>query len=55
MGRLFIPAADKQDKMASSFKAAMAKLAVLGQNRAKLTDCSDVVPAASKTKVKPAR
>lgn len=41
--------------MASSFKAAMAKLAVLGHNTNNLIDCSDVVPATVKTPVKPAR
>ncbi|KAJ6554811.1 heme peroxidase [Mycena capillaripes] len=45
---------NKQEFMASSFKAAMAKLAVLGHNRANLIDCSDVVPATVKTPVKPA-
>lgn len=30
--------------MASSFKAAMAKLAVLGQNTANMVDCSEVIP-----------
>lgn len=30
--------------MASSFAAAMAKLAVLGQNVNKMIDCSDVIP-----------
>ncbi|EJF61830.1 manganese peroxidase [Dichomitus squalens] len=35
---------DKQDFMASSFKAAMAKLAVLGHNTNDLVDCSAVVP-----------
>lgn len=28
----------------SSFKSAMAKLAVVGQNKAKLIDCSEAVP-----------
>lgn len=28
----------------SSFKSAMAKLAIVGQNRAKLVDCSEAVP-----------
>ncbi|PPQ85500.1 hypothetical protein CVT25_006580 [Psilocybe cyanescens] len=35
---------DNQQRMVTEFKAAMAKLQVLGQNRAKLIDCSDVVP-----------
>ena len=30
--------------MVSEFKAAMAKLQVLGQNTRRLIDCSDVVP-----------
>lgn len=54
-GSIIYLAADKQDHMAASFKAAMAKLAVLGQKRSKLIDCSDVVPATVKTKVKSAR
>ncbi|KIP07900.1 fungal class II heme-containing peroxidase [Phlebiopsis gigantea 11061_1 CR5-6] len=36
---------NEQAFMAASFKAAMAKLAVLGHDRADLVDCSDVVPA----------
>jgi manganese peroxidase len=40
--------------MASSFKAAMSKLAVLGHNRNALIDCSDVVPAPSTAAVKSA-
>jgi manganese peroxidase len=34
----------QQAKMQSEFKAAMAKLAVIGQDRSKLIDCSDVIP-----------
>jgi manganese peroxidase len=30
--------------MASSFAAAMAKLAVLGQDTSKMVDCSDLIP-----------
>ncbi|KAJ7190001.1 manganese peroxidase [Mycena pura] len=45
---------NKQDFMAASFQAAMAKLAVLGQDRNKLIDCSDVVPATVQAHVKPA-
>ncbi|KAJ7094788.1 manganese peroxidase [Mycena epipterygia] len=45
---------NEQDLMTTSFKAAMAKLAILGHNRADLIDCSDVVPATVKTPVKPA-
>ncbi|KAJ7906776.1 manganese peroxidase 3, partial [Mycena leptocephala] len=36
--------ANDQAKMASAFRAAMAKMAVIGQNTAKLIDCSDVIP-----------
>ncbi|KAJ7106689.1 substrate-free manganese peroxidase [Mycena epipterygia] len=45
---------NEQELMALSFKAAMAKLAVLGHNPADLIDCSDVVPAVVKTPVKAA-
>jgi manganese peroxidase len=45
---------NQQEFMASSFKAAMAKLAVLGHNRNSLIDCSDVVPPASTVAVKAA-
>ena len=31
--------------MANDFRAAMAKLATLGQDRGKLMDCSEVIPA----------
>lgn len=34
---------DNQAQMMSSFKAAMAKLAVLGQDVSQMVDCSDVV------------
>ncbi|KAJ7484858.1 manganese peroxidase [Mycena galericulata] len=40
--------------MAASFKAAMAKLAILGHNRAALIDCSDVVPKPAPSTGKPA-
>ncbi|KAJ6628150.1 manganese peroxidase [Mycena sp. CBHHK59/15] len=43
---------NEQELMALSFKAAMAKLAVLGHTRSNLIDCSDVVPATVKTPVK---
>ena len=33
---------DDQNRMMSQFKAAMAKLQVLGQDTSKLIDCSDV-------------
>ncbi|KAF7354119.1 Manganese peroxidase [Mycena venus] len=45
---------NQQELMAASFKAAMAKLAVLGHNPKNLIDCSDVVPPTVKTPVKPA-
>ncbi|KAJ6571268.1 manganese peroxidase [Mycena capillaripes] len=45
---------NQQELMALSFKAAMAKLAILGHNRANLIDCSDVVPATVRTPVKAA-
>lgn len=35
---------DNQAKLQSAFKAAMDKLATLGQDRSKLIDCSDVIP-----------
>ncbi|KAI0767406.1 fungal versatile peroxidase from pleurotus Eryngii [Fomes fomentarius] len=47
-----------QDRMVSRFTAAMAKMAVLGQDVNTLTDCSDVIPTAptlaSKSAVLPA-
>lgn len=45
---------NEQDFMASSFKAAMSKMAILGHNRADLIDCSDVVPATVGAVTKPA-
>ncbi|KXN90156.1 Versatile peroxidase VPL1 [Leucoagaricus sp. SymC.cos] len=36
--------ATNQDKMASEFKAAMLKLSLLGQDRSKMVDCSEVIP-----------
>ncbi|EIN09043.1 manganese peroxidase isozyme 2 precursor [Punctularia strigosozonata HHB-11173 SS5] len=45
---------NQQDFMATSFKNAFEKLAVLGQNTKKLIDCSDAVPPASTVAVKPA-
>ncbi|KAJ7455092.1 manganese peroxidase [Mycena latifolia] len=45
---------NKQDYMAASFKAAMAKLAVLGHKRSDLMDCSEVVPDTVNKPVKPA-
>ncbi|KAF9476395.1 manganese peroxidase 1 [Pholiota conissans] len=38
---------NNQNRMVTQFKAAMAKLQVLGQNKAKLIDCSDVIPQAA--------
>ncbi|KAH8101870.1 manganese peroxidase isozyme precursor [Cristinia sonorae] len=35
---------NNQAKLQSAFKAAMAKLAVLGQNTRRMVDCSDVIP-----------
>ncbi|KAL0956143.1 hypothetical protein HGRIS_002306 [Hohenbuehelia grisea] len=35
---------DNQAKLQSVFKASMLKLSLLGQNKAKLVDCSDVIP-----------
>ncbi|KAF5312917.1 hypothetical protein D9619_003812 [Psilocybe cf. subviscida] len=37
---------NNQQRMTSQFKAAMAKMQVLGQNAHLLTDCSDVIPIA---------
>jgi manganese peroxidase len=45
---------NEQQLMANSFKAAMAKLAVLGHNTRDLIDCSEVVPPASTVAVAPA-
>ncbi|KAJ3535162.1 hypothetical protein NM688_g7017 [Phlebia brevispora] len=45
---------NEEDFMATSFKAAMAKLAVLGHNTNDLIDCSDVVPAPKPAVKKPA-
>jgi len=35
---------NKQTNMATAFRSAMAKMAILGQNRNALVDCSDVIP-----------
>lgn len=45
---------NEQELMAQSFKAAMAKLAILGHSRSSLIDCSDVVPAPKPAVKKPA-
>ncbi|TFK70626.1 manganese peroxidase 1 [Pluteus cervinus] len=39
------------DLMVSRFRAAMSKLATLGQNRKRLIDCSEVIPVPKNTKV----
>ncbi|KAJ7155167.1 putative versatile peroxidase [Mycena filopes] len=35
---------NNQSKMQTEFRAAMSKMALIGQNRAKMVDCSDVIP-----------
>lgn len=45
---------NEQDFMASSFKAAMSKLAILGHQRQDLIDCSTVVPKPKPAVNKPA-
>ncbi|KAJ7236595.1 manganese peroxidase 3 [Mycena haematopus] len=35
---------NNQAKLQTEFRAAMAKLAIIGQNRANMVDCSDVIP-----------
>jgi len=45
---------NNQALMTSSFKAAMQKLALVGQNAAKMIDCSEAVPAALPAVNKPA-
>ena len=40
-----------QASMASQFKAAMAKLATIGQNRARLIDCTEALPSVVTTTV----
>ena len=40
--------------MQAKFKSAMAKLAVIGQNTAKLIDCSEVIPTPQPPVAKPA-
>lgn len=41
--------------MSEAFKKAMAKLAVIGQDRSKLVDCSEVVPRPRAASRAPAR
>ncbi|EKM50976.1 uncharacterized protein PHACADRAFT_262882 [Phanerochaete carnosa HHB-10118-sp] len=45
---------NQQDFMSNSFQQAMAKLAILGHDRNKLVDCSDVVPVPQPAVKKPA-
>ncbi|KIJ45795.1 class II peroxidase [Sphaerobolus stellatus SS14] len=45
---------NQQAKMASAFRAAMAKLAVIGQDTSKMIDCSEAVPIPVPSKGKPA-
>ncbi|KIJ42646.1 class II peroxidase [Sphaerobolus stellatus SS14] len=45
---------NQQAKMASAFGAAMAKLAVIGQDTSKMIDCSEVVPIPKPATGKPA-
>jgi len=45
---------DNQNLMNSKFKAAMAKLAVVGQNAKALVDCSEVIPVPIPAVMKPA-
>ncbi|KAF8577163.1 class II peroxidase [Ramaria rubella] len=45
---------NKQEKMANAFQAAMAKLAVVGQDTKNFIDCSDVVPVPVPATGKPA-
>lgn len=39
--------------MQSAFKAAMLKLSLLGQNQAKMVDCSEVIPTPASLKTTP--
>jgi len=45
---------NEQEKMSSAFQAAMAKLAVIGQNAASLIDCTEVIPQPVPASGKPA-
>ncbi|KIJ54990.1 class II peroxidase [Sphaerobolus stellatus SS14] len=45
---------NEQEKMASAFQAAMAKLAVVAQDTSKLIDCSEVIPEPVPASGKPA-
>ena len=45
---------NEQDFMSQSFKAAFANLALVGQNKDELVDCSDVVPLPKPPLTKPA-
>jgi hypothetical protein len=42
--------ANNQSKMQSAFKAAMLKMSLLGQNQARMIDCSDVIPVPASLK-----
>ncbi|KAL0579393.1 fungal class II heme-containing peroxidase [Marasmius crinis-equi] len=44
---------DNQAKMQNEFKAAMLKLSLLGQDKSKLIDCSDVIPVPAPLATKP--
>ncbi|KAF8160931.1 manganese peroxidase 3 [Crassisporium funariophilum] len=45
--------ANNQSKMQAAFKAAMLKLSLLGQNQAKMIDCSEVIPVPKPLTTKP--
>ncbi|TFY83699.1 hypothetical protein EWM64_g315 [Hericium alpestre] len=45
--------ATQQTQMAAAFKEAMAKLAVLGQNRREMVDCSELIPTPPKLTTTP--
>nr|AFR44747.1 manganese peroxidase 2 [Volvariella volvacea] len=45
--------ANDQAKMAADFRAAMSKLAILGQDRTKLIDCSEVIPSTKTVSTRP--
>ncbi len=47
------PTADHQS-LVNKFEKVMVKLATLGQNPGRLTDCSEVIPVAANTKLPPA-
>jgi hypothetical protein len=45
--------ATNQSKLQSAFRAAFAKMAIIGQTRSKLIDCSDVIPVPRAVTTKP--